>query len=171
MFEAIASGDIGFTVTSSPLIRSGKSIMPISSISSSDRRTIGNIVSLISRPKAAPRFCDNSFIRSTISVALLALMLSGGRLSSSNVFLIANLKSLATIWDKLESPDRGKGCRDGPLGPPFEPTPITAPGTIEIACGFNTPSSTAVNTPPIEMLAFFRVNSTTLLSVLMSGRA
>ena len=52
-----------------------------------------------------------------------------------------------------------------------ELTPMTAPGTMLIVCGFRTPSSTAVNTPPIEMLAFFSVSSTTLFSVLISGSA
>ena len=125
----------------------------------------------MSLPNADPKFCDSSFIRSTISVALLALILSGGKLSSSNVFLIFMRRSLLTICVRLASPERGKGCKEGPRGPPFELTPITAPGTMLIVWGFKTPSSTAVNTPPILILAFLRVNSTTLFNVLMSGRA
>ena len=51
---------------------------------------------------------------STISVADLADMLSGGKVSSSKVFLIFTLKSFITICDTLKSPDLGKGASDAP---------------------------------------------------------
>ena len=75
---------------------------------------IGTIVSVINLPKAAPKFCDSSFILSTISVADLADILSGGKVSSNKVFLIFTLKSFITICDTLKSPDLGKGASDAP---------------------------------------------------------
>jgi len=97
--------------------------------------------------------------------------LSGGKLSSSNVFLIFIRKSFVIRDESCASPLLGNGARLGPLGPPLLDTPMIAPGTICIACGLITPSSTAVNTPPILRLAFFKFNSTTLFRVLISGSA
>ena len=106
--------------------------------------TNGIIVSLINRPNAEPKFCDSSFILSTTSVADLALILSGGKLSSSKIRLIFLRKSSIIICDTLKSPDLGSGLSDSPCGPPLRATGIIAPGIILTVFGFNTPSSAAV---------------------------
>ena len=144
MFCAIASGDTGATLTSKPLTFNGRSIMPSSSITSNILVTNGIMVSLIKRPKAEPKFWANSFMRSTTSVADLALMLSGGRLSSSRVRLIDCTKSLITNWEMLKSPARGRGFKASPCGPPLRATGMIAPGVILMVAGFSTPSSAAV---------------------------
>ena len=171
MFCALANGDTGITFTSKPLTFKGISIKPFSSIIINVLLIIGTIVSVINLPKEAPRFCASSFILSTTSVADLALMLSGGRLSSMSIFLILMTKSLITNCVTLKSPARGRGANEAPCGPPFLATGITAPGTILIVCGFNTPSSLAVYTPEIAMDAFFNNNSFVLFNVLISGNA
>ena len=129
---------------SKPLTRNGMMIKPRSSITSRIFVTSGIIVSLIKRPNAEPRFCASSFMRSTISVADLADILSGGKDSSNNMRLILLRRSLITSCDTLKSPARGSGCSAGPCGPPLRATGIMAPGTIFTVLGFNTPSSAAV---------------------------
>ncbi len=171
MFCAMASGATAETFTSRPLTRRGRSIRPRSSITSRIFSTSGIMVSLIRRPKAEPRFCESSFMRSTTSVADLALMLSGGRDSSSRMRLMLARRSLITIWDTLKSALLGSGVRDGPCGPPFLATGMMAPGRMRTVAGFSTPSSAAVYTPAIASEAFFNKSSSVLLRVLISGRA
>ena len=144
MFCAIASGATGTTLASSPLTRSGISIRPRSSITSRILATSGIMVSLIRRPNAEPRFCASSFMRSTISVADLALMFSGGSDSSSRMRLMFCTRSLMTSCDTLKSPERGSASSAGPCGPPLRATGMIAPGTSLTVFGFNTPSSAAV---------------------------
>jgi len=165
----MAKGDCGRTCTCRPLTFKGIWIKPCSSMMFKDCLTIGIIVSEIKRPKALPKFCDNSFILSATSVADRALIVSGGKLSSYKPFLIAILMSALTICDICASPDRGSGDKLGPAPPlAFEATGMMAPGTIEIVEGFNTPSSRAVKTPPMERDAPLSVSSVTLLSVFVS---
>ena len=171
IFCAIASGATGTTLASRPLTCNGMSIRPRSSITSRILATSGIIVSLIKRPNAEPRFCASSFIRSTISVADRADMLSGGSDSSSKMRLMLADRSLITSWLTLKSPDLGSGSSAGPCGPPLRATGIIAPGTSLTVLGFSTPSSAAVYTPATARLAFFSSSSLTLLSVLMSGSA
>ena len=144
MFCAMASGATGVTLTSKPLTRSGMSIRPRSSITSKILAVTGIMVSLIKRPKAEPRFWANSFIRSTISVAERADMLSGGSDSSSKIRLILAVMSLITSWLTLKSPERGRASRAGPCEPPLRATGMMAPGTILTVLGLSTPSSAAV---------------------------
>ena len=144
MFWAMASGATGVTLTSSPLTRRGMSIRPRSSMTSRILAVTGIMVSLIKRPKAEPRFWASSFMRSTISVAERALMLSGGSDSSSKMRLTLERRSLITNWDTLKSPDRGRGSRAGPCEPPLRATGMMAPGTILTVLGLSTPSSAAV---------------------------
>ena len=171
IFCAIANGATGDTFISSPFTFNGKVINPLSSITCSIRFTTGIIVSLIKRPNAEPKFCDNSFIRSTTSVADRADILSGGSDSSNNVRLMLVLKSSIIICDTLKSPALGNGFKDSPCGPPFLATGIIAPGIILTVFGFSTPSSAAVYTPLIDNEAFFNTNSSVLFSVFISGIA
>ena len=110
-------------------------------------------------------------MRSATSVADLALMVSGGNVSSNSIFLMALTKSLITSWDTLKSPPDLNGRKLSPWGPPLRATGIMEPGAILTVAGFNTPSSAAVYTPATEIDAFFKSNSLTLFKVLMSGRA
>ena len=144
IFCACAMGLTGVTFTSRPLTRSGISIRPRSSITYKIRDISGTIVSVIKRPNAEPRFCASSFMRSAISVADRADMLSGGSVSSSKIFLTFMRRSLITICDTLKSPERGIWRRLSPCGPPLRATGIMAPGWMRMFCGFNTPSSAAV---------------------------
>ena len=144
MFCAIASGATGTTLASRPLTRRGMSISPRSSMTSRIFDTSGIIVSLIKRPKAEPRFCASSFMRSTISVADRADILSGGKDSSSRMRLMFADRSLITSWLTLKSPERGSGSSAGPCGPPLRATGMIAPGTSFTVFGFSTPSSAAV---------------------------
>ena len=130
MFCAWARGAVGTILTCTPLTFSGSCIMPLSSIISKVLRTTGYMVSLINLPNAEPRFCDNSESFAVISVAERADILSGVRLSSSIILLIACLRSLATIWESWGSPERGKGLKLSPCGPPFLATGMIAPGNI-----------------------------------------
>ena len=144
MFCAMANGATGLILISKPFTLSGKVIIPRSSITSKILLTNGIMVSLINRPNAEPKFCDNSFIRSTTSVALRADILSGGKDSSNRIRLMFCTRSLITICDTLKSPERGNALSDSPCGPPLRATGIIAPGIILTVFGFNTPSSAAV---------------------------
>ena len=123
------------------------------------------------RPNALPRFVDSSCIFADTSVADRADILSGGRVSSIIIFLMFIRRSLITIWLTLKSPVRGNGRRLSPFGPPLRATGMIAPGLMLTACGLSTPSSAAVYTPAILMLAFFNNSSSVLFNVLMSGIA
>ena len=171
MFCAIASGATGTTLTSRPLTRSGRSIRPRSSMTSRILDTSGIMVSLIRRPKAEPKFCESSFMRSTISVAERALMFSGGSDSSSRMRLMLCTRSLMTSWLTLKSPERGRACSAGPCGPPLRATGMIAPGASLTVFGLSTPSSAAVYTPATASEAFLSSSSLVLFSVLMSGSA
>ena len=144
MFCDIANGDTGVTLISRPFTFNGKSIMPRSSIICKIFSTNGTIVSLIKRPKAEPKFCDNCFIRSITSVAERADMLSGGNDSSSKIDLMFIRKSFIIICDTLKSPERARGLNDSPCGPPLRATGIITPGAIVTVLGLSTPSSAAV---------------------------
>src|SRR5690606_42083693 len=71
--------------------------------------------------------------------------------------------------------DCGTANRPGISGGyhPADPTAfgIIAPGTNSILAGFKTPSSSACQIPVTAIDAFFRINSTTLFAVLISGNA
>ena len=119
------------------------------------------------RPKLAPRMRAISAERSKTSVAVIAGVLISAKRSASSAWLMRLRRSSKTSWETSNFPGASSGVN------PLEPTAlgIIAPGTSLTLAGFSTPSSSACQIPVTEIEAFFKISSTTLLAVLMSGRA
>ena len=76
-------------------------------------------------------------------------------------------RSSSTSCETSNRPGACSGVR------PAEPTALgmMLPGTSLTLAGLSTPSSSASQIPVTAIEAFFRISSTTLLAVLMSGSA
>ena len=87
--------------------------------------------------------------------------------SASSAWRMRLRKSSSTSCETSKRPGAASGVS------PAEPTAfgMTAPGTSSTAEGSSTPSSSACQMPVAAMEAFFRMSSTTLSAVLMSGSA
>ena len=123
--------------------------------------------SVCKRPYVAPRINDISAERSSTSVAVIRAPVTGASLSVSKAWRMRVCRLSNINCDTSKRPGISKGCN------PFDPMAlgIILPGVSSIFAGFNTPSSSACQIPVTAIDAFFKISSTTLFAVLISGKA
>jgi hypothetical protein len=105
--------------------------------------------------------------RSSTSVAVIGALSAAAIRSASSAPRIRRRRSCSTSCETSKLPGAASGVR------PEDPAAfgMIAPGTRRIVAGFSTPSSSACQMPVAAIEAFFRISSTTLLAVRMSGSA